>query len=50
VLSTYLYDEAFSSFKMGRASAIGIVQLLLAAVLILPYIAYIASRVEEQSE
>ncbi len=50
VLATQLYDVAFTTFQMGEASAIGIVQLLLAAALILPYIIYITSHVEEQSE
>ncbi|TCV97940.1 carbohydrate ABC transporter permease [Biostraticola tofi] len=50
VLATQLYDVAFGQFKMGMASAIGICQLLLAALLILPYIIYITRRVEELSE
>lgn len=50
VLSTQLYDVGFTTFQMGQASAIGVCQLLLAACLILPYIVYITSRVEEQTE
>ena len=50
VLSTQLYDVAFATFRMGEASAIGIVQLLLAAALILPYIVYITRHVEEGTE
>ncbi|PTV95989.1 carbohydrate ABC transporter membrane protein 1 (CUT1 family) [Rhodobacter aestuarii] len=50
VLATQLYDVAFATFQMGKASAIGIVQLCLAAVLILPYIAYITRNVEEAAE
>lgn len=50
VLATQLYDVAFGQFKMGMASAIGVCQLLLAAVLILPYILYITRRVEDLSE
>ncbi|WP_312354477.1 carbohydrate ABC transporter permease [Pantoea vagans] len=50
VLATQLYDVAFGQFKMGMASAIGVCQLLLAAVLILPYIIYITRRVEDLRE
>lgn len=50
VLATQLYDVAFSQFRMGMASAIGVCQLLLAALLILPYIIYITHRVEDLSE
>ncbi|MEE3651919.1 MULTISPECIES: carbohydrate ABC transporter permease [unclassified Brenneria] len=50
VLATQLYDVAFGQFKMGMASAIGVCQLLLAALLILPYIIYITRRVEDLSE
>lgn len=50
VLATQLYDVGFTTFQMGMASAIGVSQLLLAAVLILPYIAYITSRVEDHAE
>lgn len=50
VLATQLYDIAFSQFKMGMASAIGVCQLVLAAVLILPYIIYITRRVEDMTE
>ncbi|WP_236637987.1 carbohydrate ABC transporter permease [Mangrovicoccus ximenensis] len=50
VLATQLYDVAFATFQMGKASAIGIVQLILAAILILPYIIYITRRIEEAPE
>jgi ABC-type sugar transport system permease subunit len=50
VLATQLYDVGFTTFQMGMASAIGVSQLILAACLILPYIAYITSRVEEHTE
>jgi hypothetical protein len=35
---------------MGMASAIGVCQLIMAAVLIFPYIIYIAGRVEDHGE
>lgn len=50
VLATQLYDVGFTTFQMGMASAIGVSQLILAALLILPYIAHITSRVEEHAE
>ncbi|WP_316858663.1 sugar ABC transporter permease [uncultured Cohaesibacter sp.] len=50
VLATQLYDVGFSTFRMGMASAIGVCQLIMAAVLILPYIMYIARRVEDHGE
>ena len=50
VLATQLYDVAFAHFQMGQASAIGVCQLLLSALLIFPYIYYISGRVEEISQ
>jgi multiple sugar transport system permease protein/raffinose/stachyose/melibiose transport system permease protein len=50
VLATQLYDVAFGRFQMGLASAIGVCQLAIAAVLIFPYIIYIAGRVEDHGE
>jgi len=50
VLSTELYDVGFGTFQMGLASAIGMCQLFLAALLILPYIAYVTSRIQEPGE
>lgn len=50
VLATQLYDVGFATFQMGMASAIGVCQLIMAAVLILPYIIYIAGRVEDHGE
>lgn len=47
VLATQMYDTAFGRFEMGRASAISVYLLLIAAVIILPYIYYLAKRVSD---
>jgi multiple sugar transport system permease protein/raffinose/stachyose/melibiose transport system permease protein len=47
VLATMMYDVAFGRFQMGRASAISVYLLLIAAVIILPYIYYMSLRVRE---
>lgn len=47
VLATQMYDTAFGRFDMGQASAIAVYLLLIAAIIILPYIYYLAKRVSE---
>ncbi len=47
VLATQMYDTAFGRFEMGRASAISVYLLLIAGVIILPYIYYLAKRVSD---
>lgn len=47
VLATQMYDVAFGRFEMGRASAISVYLLLIAAVIIMPYIIYMSRRVQE---
>jgi multiple sugar transport system permease protein/raffinose/stachyose/melibiose transport system permease protein len=50
VLAVQLYDVAFGEFEMGRASAIGVCQLVLAAVLILPFVHLVSRRIEDGRE
>jgi ABC-type sugar transport system permease subunit len=47
VLATQMYDTAFGRFDMGQASAISVYLLLIAAVIILPYIYYLARKVSD---
>ncbi|WP_054311610.1 sugar ABC transporter permease [Mesorhizobium sp. 1M-11] len=47
VLATQMYDLAFGRFEMGRASAVSVYLLLIAAVVIMPYILYMSSRVQD---
>lgn len=47
VLATQMYDTAFGRFDMGRASAISVYLLLIAGVIILPYIYTLAKRVSD---
>ncbi|PZO77980.1 MAG: sugar ABC transporter permease [Mesorhizobium amorphae] len=47
VLATQMYDVAFGRFEMGRASAISVYLLLIAGVVIMPYIAYMSRRVAD---
>lgn len=47
VLATQMYDVAFGRFQMGRASAISVYLLLIAGVIIMPYIYYMSKRVQD---
>lgn len=47
VLATQMYDLAFGRFSMGQASAVAVYLLLIAAVIIMPYIYYMSTRVTE---
>jgi len=47
VLATQMYDTAFGRFEMGRAAAISVYLLLIAGVLIMPYIYQLAKRVQD---
>jgi ABC-type sugar transport system permease subunit len=47
VLATQMYDVAFGRFEMGRASAIAVYLLLIAGVIIMPYIYYMSLRVRD---
>jgi ABC-type sugar transport system permease subunit len=47
VLATQMYDVAFGRFEMGRASAISVYLLIIAGVIIMPYIAAMSRRVTE---
>ncbi|MBV9391725.1 MAG: sugar ABC transporter permease [Verrucomicrobia bacterium] len=48
VLATQMYDVAFGRFEMGRASAIAVYLLLIAGVIILPYIYYMSLHVQHR--
>ena len=47
VLATQMYDVAFGRFEMGRASAISVYLLLIAGVVVMPYIYAMARRVAD---
>jgi multiple sugar transport system permease protein/raffinose/stachyose/melibiose transport system permease protein len=47
VLATQMYDVAFGRFQMGQASAISVYLLLIAAVIIMPYVYYMTRRVDD---
>ena len=49
VLATQMFDVAFGRLKMGEASAIAVFMLFVSAAVILPFIIYMARRVEEAS-
>lgn len=46
VLATQMYDTAFARLKMGEASAIAVAMLLVSALVIMPFIVYMARQVE----
>lgn len=46
VLATQMYDTAFARLKMGEASAIAVIMLLISALVIMPFIVYMARQVE----
>jgi multiple sugar transport system permease protein/raffinose/stachyose/melibiose transport system permease protein len=47
VLATQMYDVAFGRFEMGKASAISVFLLIIAGLVIMPYIAAMSRRVAE---
>jgi ABC-type sugar transport system permease subunit len=49
VLATQMFDVAFGRLKMGEASAIAVCMLFVSAAVILPFIIYMARRVEDSS-
>lgn len=49
VLATQMYDVAFGRLKMGEASAIAVCMLVVSAAFIMPFIVYMARRVENSS-
>ena len=50
VLATQMYDASFANFMMGQGAAIAVCLMVAAAAVILPYIIYLASRVEDIRE
>jgi ABC-type sugar transport system permease subunit len=49
VLATQMYDVAFGRLKMGQASAIAVCMLIVSGAIIMPFIVYMARRVEMSS-
>lgn len=50
VLATQMYDVAFGRLNMGEASAIAVCLFIIAALIVMPFVVYMASRVEEVRE
>lgn len=50
VLATQMYDVAFGRLKMGEASAIAVCMLIVSGAIIMPFIVYMARRVEDVVE
>jgi ABC-type sugar transport system permease subunit len=50
VLATLMYDESFQRFQMGRGAAIAVYLMILSMVIVLPYIIYMSSRIEDIRE
>jgi sorbitol/mannitol transport system permease protein len=46
-LSYYVYLEAFSAFDLGRASAFGVVTLVLAIAMVMPMLKVVAGIFKE---
>ncbi|WP_210526716.1 carbohydrate ABC transporter permease [Rubellimicrobium arenae] len=47
VLATLTYDLAFGRLEMGRATAVAVYLMAIAAVIIMPYIIYMSRRVQD---
>lgn len=50
VLATQMYETSFRRFAMGEGAAIAVCLMVVASAVILPYIIYMASRVEDVTE
>jgi ABC-type sugar transport system permease subunit len=50
VLAVDMYETSFSRFLMGQGAAVAVSLLMLSAVVVMPYIYYLSSRVEEIAE
>lgn len=50
VLATLMYKTSFERLEMGQGSAIAVCQMVVSAAVILPYILYMARRVEDIRE
>ena len=50
VMATQMYEIAFGRLEMGRASAIAVYLLVIAGVIIMPYITYMSRRVAESED
>jgi len=47
VLAVDMYQTSFARFQMGKGAAIAVYLLILAAIVVMPYIYYMSSQVEE---
>ena len=50
VLATLMYDVSFQRFQIGRGAAIAVCLMIVAMVIVLPYIIYMSSRIEDVRE
>ncbi|WP_245261264.1 hypothetical protein [Chelativorans sp. J32] len=50
LLAVDMYETSFSRFQMGQGAAIAVVLLVLAAIVIMPYVYYMSNQVEEIRE
>jgi ABC-type sugar transport system permease subunit len=45
-----MYETSFTRFQMGQGAAVAVCLLITAAIVVMPYIYYLSSRVEEIRE
>lgn len=50
VLAVEMYETSFTRFQMGQGAAVAVCLLVVAAIVVMPYIYYLSSRVEEIRE
>ncbi|MGZ9810275.1 carbohydrate ABC transporter permease [Pseudoroseicyclus sp. H15] len=50
VLATLMYDVSFQRFQMGLGAAIAVCLMLVAMIVVLPYIIYMSGRIEDVRE
>lgn len=50
LLAVDMYETSFSRFQMGQGAAIAVVLLVLAAIVVMPYVYYMSNQVEEIRE
>jgi multiple sugar transport system permease protein/raffinose/stachyose/melibiose transport system permease protein len=50
VLAVEMYETSFARFQMGQGASIAVLLLVVAAIIVMPYIYYMSSRVEEIRE
>lgn len=50
VLAVEMYETSFARFQMGQGAATAVILLVIAAILVMPYIYHTASRIEDMHE